>query len=58
MLTLAENVFNFKNMPDYIDIPFLNKTLVRQGSIAFFKDDVMGVLALPYRNIGKSITVE
>lgn len=53
MLTLAENVFNFKNMPDYIDIPFLNKTLVRQGSIAFFKDDVMGVLALPYRNIGK-----
>lgn len=53
MLTLAENVFNFKNMPDYIDIPFLNKTLVRQGSIAFFKDDVMGVLALPYRNIGE-----
>lgn len=53
MLTLAENVFNFKNMPDYIDIPFLNKTLVRQGSIAFFEDDVMGVLALPYRNIGK-----
>lgn len=53
MLTLAENVFNFKNMPDYIDIPFLNKTLVRQGCIAFFKDEVLGVLALPFHNIGK-----
>ena len=52
MLTLAENVFSFKNMPEFIDIPFINKTLVRQGSIAFFKDKVLGLLALPFHNIG------
>lgn len=53
LLTLAENVFEFINMPKYIDISFLNKTLLRQGSIAFFIDDVLGLLALPYQNIGK-----
>ena len=52
MLTLAENVFEFKNMPEFIDIAYLNKELLRRGSIAFFKDEVMGVIALPYRNIG------
>lgn len=52
MTTLAENVFEFNNMPDFIDIPFLNKTLVAEGSIAFFKDDVLGLLALPYVNYG------
>ena len=47
MLTLAENVFEFKDMPEYIDIPYLNSVLLEQGSIAFFKDDVLGLLALP-----------
>ena len=52
-LTLAENVFIYDNMPDYIDTAYLNKTLVRQGTIAFFYDDVLEkVLALPYTNIG------
>ena len=52
-LTLAENVFIYDNMPDYIDTAYLNKTLVRQGSIAFFYDDVLEkVLALPYTSIG------
>lgn len=52
-LTLAENVFIYDNMPDYIDTAYLNKTLVRQGSIAFFYDDVLEkVLALPYKSIG------
>lgn len=52
-LTLAENVFIYDNMPDYIDTAYLNKTLVRQGAIAFFYDDVLEkVLALPYTNIG------
>lgn len=40
-LTLAENVFEFENMPEYIDTAYLNKNLLRKGSIAFFKDDVM-----------------
>ena len=52
-LTLAENVFVYENMPDYIDTAYLNKTLVRQGTIAFFYDDVLEkVLALPYISIG------
>lgn len=52
-LTLAENVFVYDNMPDYIDTAYLNKTLVRQGAIAFFYDDVLEkVLALPYTSIG------
>lgn len=54
MLTLAENVFEFKNLPDFIDVSFLNKILLRQGSIAFFKDEVLGLIALPYTTIGKN----
>lgn len=53
LLTLSENVFEFKNLPKYIDTAFLNKCLVRQGSIAFFVDEVLGLLALPYTVYGK-----
>lgn len=52
MLTLAENVFEFENLPEYIDTAFLNKKLLRSGSIAFFKDEVLGVIALPYTVLG------
>lgn len=52
MLTLAENVFEFENLPDYIDVAFLNKKLLRDGSIAFFKDEYLGVIALPYTVMG------
>ena len=52
MLTLAENVFEFKNLPEFIDVSYLNKTLLRNGSIAFFMDDVLGLIALPYDVIG------
>lgn len=51
MLALAENVFNFENLPPFIDVSYLNKTLLRKGAIAFFKDDILGVLALPFVNI-------
>ena len=54
MLTLAENVFEFKNLPEFIDVSYLNKTLLRNGSIAFFKDEVLGLIALPYDVIGDS----
>ena len=51
-LTLAENVFQFENLPPYIDVSYINKTLVRQGAIAFFKDDVLdSVVALPFSNV-------
>lgn len=52
MLTLAENVFEFENLPEYIDTAFLNKKLLRSGSIAFFEDEVLGVIALPYTVVG------
>ena len=52
MISLAENVFEFKNLPNFIDVAYLNSTLLKQGSIAFFKDDVLGVIALPYDVIG------
>lgn len=48
MITLAENVFEFENLPSYIDVAYLNHVLLTQGSIAFFKDEVLGLLALPY----------
>ena len=53
LLTLAENVFEFENMPKFIDTSFLNKQLLRKGAVAFFIDDVMGLLALPFNNIDK-----
>ena len=53
LLTLAENVFEFKNLPEFIDIAYLNGTLLRQGSIAFFQDEVMGLLALPFVAYGR-----
>lgn len=52
MLTLAENVFEFENLPDFIDVSYLNKKLLRDGSIAFFKDEYLGVIALPYTVMG------
>ena len=53
LLTLAENVFEFENMPKFIDTSFLNKQLLRKGEVAFFIDDVMGLLALPFNNVDK-----
>ena len=53
MLMLAENVFEIKHLSNYIDTAFLNKKLLREGSIAFFIDEVMGLLALPYTSLGR-----
>ena len=58
MLTLAENVFEFKNMPELIDMAFVNKMLVSKGAVVFFQDEELGELgklvALPYSsNMGK-----
>ena len=52
-LTLAENVFKFENIPLYIDESYLNSTLVRKGCIAFFEDEELGILALPFNSTGK-----
>lgn len=53
LTTLAQNVFIFDNLPKYIDLSFLNKRLFYDGSIAFFNDEVLGLLALPYTNMAK-----
>lgn len=51
--SLAENVFEFDKMPKYIDIQFVNSTLVLKGAIAFFKDEIMDrLVALPFTTIG------
>lgn len=52
LTTLAENVFKFENLPEFIDVSYMNKILVKEGAIAFFKDEVMGVIALPFITIG------
>ena len=55
LLTLAENVFEFKNLPNFIDTAYMNKQLLRNGGIAFFKDELISdePICLPYTNIGK-----
>lgn len=52
MVMLAENVFQFKNLPNYIDVSYLNRVLLKNGAIAFFKDEVLGLIALPFDIIG------
>ena len=49
MLNLAENVFEFVNLPKFIDVSYMNSQLVRKGQIAFFYDDILEqLLALPF----------
>ena len=55
-ISLAMNVFNIKNLDEvapYMDISYVNKQLVYGGRIAFFWDEYLGLLALPFRNMGK-----
>ena len=53
-LTLAENVFEFKNLPSFIDTAYMNKQLLRNGGIAFFKDELISdePICLPFTNVG------
>ena len=37
LMTLAENVFKFRNLPNHLDVSYINKVLVKQGSIAFLR---------------------
>lgn len=53
MIDLAENVYNFRNTPEYIDMGYVNQVLLINGSIAWFYDDVLkSVVALPYDVMG------
>ena len=55
--SLAENVFRFSNLLDdekvkFLDMSFVNHELVCKGSIAWFMDEELGLLALPFMNVG------
>lgn len=52
MLTIAENVIQIEQLPTFIDKAYMNKKLIYDGSIIFFVDEVMGLLAMPYQNVG------
>ena len=54
--SLACNVFNIKNLNEvapFMDYSYVNRELVYKGTIAFFMDEYLGLLALPYVNVGK-----
>lgn len=56
MISLACNVFNYKNLLEvapFMDLSYVNRELVHKGSIAFFNDEYLGLLALPYVNMGR-----
>ena len=52
-ISLAENVFIFRNIPKFIDMAYINKKLLRSGAVAFFYEEVLKtIVALPFINIG------
>lgn len=53
MVAIAENVFILDIPADNIFLPFVNEKLFYNGSIAFFVDPVMGLIALPYELRGR-----
>lgn len=53
MLALAENVFKFENLPDFIDVAYMNKCLLNRGAIAFFYEETIGsIVCLPFVKYG------
>ena len=53
MMMLAENVFQFKGIDNFVDMAVVNRELITKGSVAWFYDDVVKmVVALPYSNVG------
>ena len=50
---LAENVFCYENLPTEIDVSYMNSVLVNKGAIAFFKDEVLGLICLPFNALGR-----
>ena len=56
MIMLASNVFIFKDIEEkapYLDIDYINECLIYDGSVAFFYDEELGLLALPYTVLDK-----
>ena len=59
MINIANSVFLFDNAPKTVDPLWINNKLLRNGSIAFFEDDILketdpdnSLYALPYECVG------
>lgn len=50
---LSISMFDWENVPDSIDVRFLEMTLFRNGSAVYFNDEVLGNLALPVAMNGR-----
>lgn len=53
LTNIALSIYEWKNMPSTIDPRWLELSIFRNGMCLFFKDDVMGYLALPCTIGGK-----
>lgn len=52
--TIAENFCIYEGLSDFIDESYLKKTLVSDGSIAFFYDEMLDdIICLPYISVSK-----
>lgn len=49
---LSVAMFEWKNVPETIDVRYLELVLFSRGQAVFFKDDVLGFLALPVNTTG------
>lgn len=53
MTTLARNVFKFGNLPNFIDVSYMNAKLLKNAAIAFFYEEEMQTLCcLPFVKYG------
>lgn len=52
-ISLAENVFIIDGLSTFCDMAYINRILLNRGAIAFFKDEQLGIIALPFTVLGK-----
>lgn len=53
MTSLAQNVYPIEGLPDTVFLPYVNRKLLYSGSIAFYVEPEIGLIALPYQIIGR-----
>lgn len=53
LVELSVSMFDWQGAPDELNIRFLELTLFDRGGVAFFKDDGLGYVTLPFAPVGK-----
>ena len=53
MMLIAENRIRYTGIPSTVDMSYVNKVLIERGAVAFFADEILGFLILPFNLIGK-----